>query len=103
MEPPTSSGFVEATKPSVRSGSGVVYSSSVGRFGMCLMPVRGGRGAALLRKARAGEEADGQVGARADEMQGVETELVEPGAACQISSMRASQAATGSGSSSRQT
>ena len=35
------------------------------------------RAAALLREARAGKEADGQVGARPDESQGVEVELVE--------------------------
>ena len=37
--PPTASGSVERTTPSVRRQSGVVKTSSVGRFGMMLEPV----------------------------------------------------------------
>ena len=34
----STSGLVDVTIPAVRSGSGVVNTSSVGRFGMCSIP-----------------------------------------------------------------
>ena len=59
---PARAACVEVTWPSARSGSGVVNTSSVGRFGMCSMPSTVSKRAACQRDA--GQQADRQVGAR---------------------------------------
>ena len=56
--------------PSVRSGSGLVNTSSVGMLGMCSRPQAVSNAPPFQSHAR--EQADGQIGARADEVQRVE-------------------------------
>ena len=72
----STSGLVEVTWPSTRCGSGVVKTSSVGRFGMCSMPSTVSKRAAIQRAAR--QQADGEVGARAAVVERVEAALGEP-------------------------
>ena len=74
--PPSTSGLVARTSPSTRVGSGVVKTSSVGRFGMCSMPSTVEKRAAIQREL--GQQADGQVGARALVVQRVEAARGEP-------------------------
>ncbi len=57
------SGLVEVTVPSVRAGSGVVNTSSVGRFGMCSIPSTVSKRAAC--QADEPQQPDRQVGAGA--------------------------------------
>ena len=102
-EPLRSSGFVAATTPSVRSGSGVVNSSSVGRLGMCWMPVRVVARPPSLAKRELGKRptvrsVPGPTNRRASRPSSSRRD-----AASQISVIRRSQAPAGSGSSRRQT
>ncbi len=65
-----------STVPCVRSGSGVVNTSSVGQVGHVLDPVDGLEARGL--PARGGQQADRQVGSRAVVVQRVEAALGEP-------------------------
>ena len=90
------------TCPSARSGSGVVKTSSVGRFGMCSMPPTVSKRAACQRGA--GQQPDRQVGAGTLVVQRVEARARSAAAAAPTSvSARSRHAAIGSASSSRST
>ena len=84
-----------ATWPSTRRACGVVKTSSVGMFGLQMMPFLAVDGAALPFMAVG--QPDGQIGAGAGEMQRVEALAVEPGrCGCASRALCAAQAATGS-------
>ena len=102
-EPATSSGFVDATTPSVRSGSGVVYTSSVGMFGMCRTPVRVCEAPPSLAKRELGRRPTVRSVPGPAKWIASRSSASRRFATCQISSIRSIHAAAGSGSSSRHT
>ena len=102
-EPPTSSGLVAATMPSVRSGSGVVKSSSVGRFGTCWMPFRVVARPPSFAKRELGSRPTVRSVPGPTKRRVSRSSSSRRDAASQISLIRRCHASTGSGSSSRQT